>query len=700
MRAARSKRRPDAGGERGQTGPRAPRTYSRLAASLVCLGLVSVTLAVFANVRRFELVDFDDLTYVSDNARVQAGLSPDSVIWAFSGTHEGYWSPLTWLSYMADVEMAGLDPGQFHVTNLLLHVASVCLAFWVFLSLTRALWPSAIVAVVFAIHPLHVESVAWVAERKDVLSGMFFWLTLTAYVGYVRHATVARYLLVMAAFACGLMAKPMLVTLPVVLLCLDVWPLGRLRGGVTPADGGARPAQKDLVSLLVEKLPLATLSLAAGLVTIAVQQSAGAVASLDAIPLARRLANALVSLVWYPAKTVWPADLAVLYPYPAAVPVWQAAGSAALLAAVSWWVWRERQRRPYLIAGWLWYLVMLLPVLGLLQAGSQARADRYTYLAMTGLVGGVVWLAEERVRQDSRFRRLAGLSAGAIVTALAILSWYQVQHWRTTETLFRRALAVTERNHIAHAGLAMSLRSQGYLDEAIRHLEEAIRIQPAYAEAHGNLGDTLVAAGRPAAALPHLREAVRLKPDGFESQLNLASALNTVGDHEAAADAAERAVRLGPEAPSARSALGIARAGLGDVDGAVEAFQEAIRLNPDYVDARYNLGLFLARLGRTAEAAAEFREVVRIDPDSSSSWMTLGTLLATAGEYEEAIAALTRAVALSPSDGRARYNLGGALFARGRATDAVREFAEAVRLAPDVVAYRQALEIARKAPAR
>ena len=662
----------------------------------MCLGLVGLTVAVFADVRHFELVDFDDHTYVTDNPHVREGLSAETVLWAFTGTHEGYWLPLTWLSYMADVSWSGFDPGALHTTNLLLHIMSVVLAFWVFLSMTGALRPSALVAAIFAVHPLHVESVAWVAERKDVLSGVFFWLAVAAYVGYVRHGTRWRYVAVMAALACGLIAKPILVALPAVLLCLDVWPLARLwngRGG----EPSAQPA--GLRARVVEKIPLAALAAAGAIVTIVAQHGAGAVASLEAVPVARRLANALVSLVWYLAMTAWPVNLAVLYPYPAAVPAWQAASSATLVAAVSWWVWRQRHR-PYLVSGWLWFLIMLLPVLGLVQAGSQARADRYTYLAMTGVVFAVVWLARDHLPATRRARWLASLAACGVLLAFATHSWLQVRHWRNTETLFRRALAVTERNHVAHAGLGMALRSQGYLDEAVRHLEAALRIQPSYAEAHVNLGETLLALDRPEEALTHLQEAVRLKPDGYEARLNLATALNRTGDHEAAATQASAARDLGPSVAAPHMALGIARTGLGDLDGALAAFSEAVRLDPDSVDARYNLGLLLGRLARHAEAASEFREVVRLAPESASGHIMLGTFLSAAGQYDEGIAALSRGVEIAPSDARAHFNLGGALLARGRVAEAAGQFAEAVRLAPDVPEFRQALEAARRASGR
>jgi hypothetical protein len=501
-----------------------PRT-TRTVDALIVVALVIGVAVIFAPVRSYALVDFDDLVYVTDNAHVASGLSIANVVWAFTHAHEGYWTPLTWISYMADVEIAGLSPGQLHLSNVRLHALSSGVLFLVLLMMTRARWPSAFVAAVFALHPLHVESVAWVAERKDVLSGVFWWLALGAWVWWVRQPSWSRYAAVVMAFTAGLLAKPIVVTLPVVLLLMDLWPLGRVPPGRWPSR-----------RLVLEKVPLIGIAVGVGVVTIVVQDAAGAVASLDDVPLALRVQTATISYASYLWRMVWPAGLAPLYPYPFVVPIWQVAVAAVLLLATSLAVWRQRVSRPYLIAGWLWYLVTIAPVSGLMQAGPQARADRYTYLSMVGIAIMAAWGARDLAR-GLWSRRVVAAAGGAAVIACALVARQQVQHWQDSETLFRRAIAVTRDNYVAYTGLGTALRSGGdaRLDEAIRAFDSAVRIQSRHPEAQGGLGEALLASGRADLAVPHLEKAVRLRPRVAEFHLNLGSALNLTGRHVEAA---------------------------------------------------------------------------------------------------------------------------------------------------------------------
>ena len=666
---------------------------------LICLLLLGAVWAVFGQVRHFPLVDFDDLIYVTDNRHVAAGLTLESVSWAFTRSYEGYWAPLTWLSYMADVQFAGLDGGALHLTNVLLHAASTCLLFVLLQRATRARWSSAFVAALFAIHPLHVESVAWVAERKDVLSGFFWFLTCWAYFRYVERPGPVAYALVVGSFACGLMSKPMIVTLPVVLLALDVWPLGRLSIRAAAEGAGSRrpsspPLQRSLAWLLGEKAPLVAMSLVVAAVTFVTQRNAGGVASLDVIPPLTRIGNALLSYVIYLAKMVWPSRLAALYPHPLAVPAWQAVAAGLALAAVTVLVVRAARRRPYLLTGWLWYLVSLLPVLGLIQAGVQARADRYTYVPMVGVGIMVAWGLADLVRGSAALGRALAAAACVILSVHGVVARQQVQYWQDSETLFRRALSVTTDNYVVHTALGKAVRQNGRVDEAIAQFQEAIRLRPDFAEAHDALGEALNAAQRPGEALPHLAEAVRLSPATSGYLVNLASALASLGRTDEAAASYREAIRRAPGSAQARSGLGGALVAQGRFEEARGELNEAIRLDPGYAAAHHNLGALLSRMGRGDEAVGQFLEVVKLTPESVQAHLDLGTLLANQGRIDEAIAELAVAARLKPDEVMVRNNLGGALLSAGRIDEAIAQFTEAVRLRPDLPQLRNNLDMA------
>ena len=439
---------------------------------------------MYAPVRHHEFVNFDDSQYVSQNPEVTGGLNGRAVSWALTTGHAGNWHPLTWLSHLLDVELFGLDPGRHHLTSVALHLANTLLLFGLLFRMTGALFRSAFVAALFALHPLHVESVAWIAERKDVLSALFFLLTLSAHLAYVRRPGWSRYVLVVVLFALGLMAKPMLVTLPFVLLLLDFWPLGR---------AAAPSAWRRLI---VEKLPLLALAIASSLVTLLVQQRAGAIKGLDLLPLSRRLATAVLACVWYAAKVVWPTHLAALYPYPAPVPSWQALGALAVLAAVSLIVLRAAPRQPYLPVGWFWFIGTLVPVLGLVQVGSQPWADRYTYIPVIGLFIVVAWGAVDLLAGWRHRHVLLAGAAALVLVACAIAARRQVGYWRSSVVLWEHALEVTTANHRAESNLAHALAGQRRLEEAVAHYSAALRIKPDFAEAHNNLGLALAEQGQ------------------------------------------------------------------------------------------------------------------------------------------------------------------------------------------------------------
>jgi protein O-mannosyl-transferase len=497
-----------------QSSPKVPvgagRREQRWRVPAVCLVLAAITFAVFGQTLTHEFVDFDDNHYVYENPVVTQGLTLNGIAWAFTGAHASNWHPLTWLSHMLDCQLYGLHPGGHHLTNVLLHTATVIVLFLVLRQMTGALWRSAFVAAVFAIHPLRVESVAWVAERKDVLSGLFFMLTLGAYVRYARLPwSWARYGLVVLLFALGLMCKPMLVTLPVVLLLLDYWPLQRVES-------------RKFAGLVMEKLPLLALSAAGCVVTLWAQQKAIQPAALASLSL--RLGNALVTCMVYLCQMVYPAGLAALYLYPHnGLPTWEAALAGTLLAGLSVAAWGERRKQPWLLIGWLWYLVMLLPVVGIIQVGDQAHADRYTYLPQIGIYVAVTWLVAQ-----SRTSRVAfgGLMSG-VLAVLMVCAWKQTAYWKNSETLWTRTLACTTGNYIAQYNLGNILALEGKTDEAINHYQNAVQIRPGYVKAHNNLGNVLLQKGRAEEAISQFQQSLQLQPDDPESQNGLAWLLAT-----------------------------------------------------------------------------------------------------------------------------------------------------------------------------
>jgi tetratricopeptide (TPR) repeat protein len=584
----------------------------------IYLLLILATLAVYSQVLHFDFVNFDDPDYITNNSHVRQGITADGIEWALTSTDAANWFPVTRLSHMLDVQLFGLDAGWHHLTNVLFHTLATLLLFAFLHRATGARWPSAFVAFVFALHPLHVESVAWVAERKDVLSAFFWFLALWAYVRYAERPGAGRYLLVLLAFCLGLMSKPMIVTLPLVMLLLDVWPLRRWPLQRCPLRRWPLP--------LWEKLPFFALSIAAAIATYAVQSGAGAAEAVQA-PLGLRAENALVSYIVYIAKTFWPTRLAVFYPYPQDLPVWQAAIAVLVLAGVSALVlWRFRTQ-PYLAIGWLWYLVTLVPVIGLVQVGAQARADRYTYVPMVGLSIMLAWgAASLALRWPGARPAIVAVAAVACAAWLA-LTWVQIGHWRNSEALFQHAVDVTTGNYVAEHNLGTYLMEEpGRLPEAIHHLEAAVRIKPDSARAHSDLGSALskLPDGLPQVIVEY-QLAVRFSPGSAIPHYNLGNALAAAGRLPEALAEWDTAIRLDPGyAPrlkqpmaEAHNNLGVTLAGApGRLPDAIGHFEAALRLAPDYADAHYNLGLALSNIpARMTEAISELETALRLRPD-------------------------------------------------------------------------------------
>ncbi|MBZ5495807.1 MAG: tetratricopeptide repeat protein [Acidobacteriia bacterium] len=631
---------------------------------LVYILLLLTTLAVYSQVRSYDFVNYDDREYVSENSHVRAGLTWESMVWAFTSDYDGNWLPLTWLSHMADCQLFGLRSGLHHLTNVLFHTLSTLLLFAFLKRMTGSRWRSAFVACLFALHPLHVESVAWVTERKDVLSCFFWFLALWAYLRYVERPRPGRYLIVLVSFCLGLMSKSMIITLPFVLLLLDFWPLRRIRvpGSTVPGEPKQKlrldlEAKPGVGSVLREKVPFFALSACMAAVTFMVQRRGGAVISLDWIPLGTRLATALISYIVYIAKVFWPWRLAAFYPHPLELPAWQVITAGLAVAGISVLVLRSIRRFPYLAVGWFWYLGTLVPVIGLVQVGMQARADRYTYIPSVGILLMLAWGAADLFERRPRGKYvLAGLATAACAACL-ILTWFQIQYWKDSASLFQHALRITADNQVAHNGLGVALVEQGKMDDAIWHYQEAIRIRPNYPEAHANLGDVYLRLRRTGEAIQQLSEAIRLNPDSPEARINLGIALGALGKTDDSIAQLLEAVRIWPGSANAHYNLGNVYAGVGRLSEATAQFYQAVRLEPDNAEAHYNLGVTLARQDNMSGAIAEFATAIRLKPDYAGAHNNLGSALANLGRIDEAIAEFSEAVRLSPDSEEARRNL-------------------------------------------
>ena len=655
------------------------RPFLPLSAVLVAAGAF-----VYAPVRHHEFVNFDDPQYVSENRHVTSGLNGPALSWALTTGHASNWHPLTWLSHQLDVELFGLDPGRHHLTSVAIHLVNTLLLFGLLHGMTGALFRSAFVAALFAVHPLHVESVAWIAERKDVLSALLFLLTLRAYLAYVRRPGRSRYAAVVVLCALGLMAKPMLVTLPFVLLLLDSWPLGRVESSATWRR------------LIVEKLPLVGLAAASSLVTLAVQQRT--VQSLELLPLSRRFATAALAYVWYAAKVACPSRLAVLYPYPAAVVAWQVLGAAAIVGAVSWLAWRASPRHSYLTVGWFWYVGTLVPVLGLVQVGSQPWADRYTYIPAIGLFIVVAWGAADLAAGWRHRDLLLAAAAGIVVSGGVLVARRQVGYWRNSVALWERALDVTAGNHRAESNLGHALAKQGRIEEAVTHYEAALLIKPDFPEAHNNLGLALVDQGKVSEAMTHYADAVLALPEYQEAHNNFAVALVKEGRNAEALRHFTEAVRIDPSVAVAHNNLGVALAREGRLEEAVPEFGEALRLQPGYPEARTNLavahnglGAAVGDQGKAAEAIDHYREALHLQPDLADAHANLARALAGKGETAEAIREMLEAVRLQPDEADLHYDAAVLLVRAGRTAEAVPHLRTALALVPTHTAARQAL---------
>jgi protein O-mannosyl-transferase len=646
---------------------------------IIVAGLAVITLLLFSRVVGYPFLNFDDTDYVTKNPAVQSGLTVKGVLWALNTTHSSNWHPLTWLSHMLDWELFGPWAGGHHLTNVFLHVGNALLLFFFLKHATERFWPSIIVAALFAWHPLHVESVAWISERKDLLSTLFGLIALLAYTSYARVPRVSRYAIAMGAFMCSLLAKPMLVTLPFLMLLLDYWPLRRM-----PFDqgmgGGLRTKTKILVTLVLEKIPFLFLSLASCLITFYAQKSGGAVASIERINAGDRIANAVASYAKYLWHTVWPVELAVFYPHPLSVPAADLLLAVAVLVGLSVSVFLARRR--YLTVGWFWYLGLLVPVIGIVQVGDQAMADRYTYLPLTGVFIGVVWACEESAGAFPRLKQPIMLVGGAVALALFFCTFWQLSFWSSPERLFTRALQVTKNNYVAHNNLGSFLDSSGRYEAAKWNYLEAFRIRPDFAITRYNLANAFARESNYSEALTHYRAVVALSPTFADAHYNFGVLLATFGDVEKGIEHHRIAIRCRPGFAEANFNLARLLARLGKAEEAVVFYEEALRIRPAWLHARIDFGSVLERLGRNAEAVYQYSEALRQNPSSAHAHSNLGTLLARLGRFESAGKHLSEVVRLEPNNADAHYNLGNFLFEQGQMAEAAFQYREVIRLNP------------------
>ena len=700
--------------------PARERHDSRDRTGWVVAGTVSIFLAVivwiaFGQAVRNGFVSYDDYEYVVLNPKVTHGLTLDGIRWALTHVHASNWHPLTTISHMLDCQLFGLQPWGHHLTNILLHAAAAILLFFALRELTAdsyavggiddagrdhqsrlqregCFWASAFVAAVFAIYPLRVESVAWVSGRKDVLSGVFFMLTLWAYARYARsnEPSLVRYLTVVVFFALGLMCKPTLVTVPFVLLLLDYWPLQRGKPSSSTSRGTATYTWPGLI---VEKLPLFALSAASCVATLLAQKQA-LEGSLKP-PLGERVGNALISYVAYIGQMIWPARLAVLYPYPEGnlkVPQVILALLLVVTISVAFFLWRKKY--PFLLVGWLWYLGMLVPMIGIVQVGLQVRADRYTYLPQIGLYVLLVWSATELFYRWRRTRKILIITAVLIIIAFTTRSYLQVSYWRDSETLWKHSIASTSNNYIAHNNLGYILWQSGRFAEAIAEYQKALKIKPDFAAAHNNLGAVLLqnkqrvdgARGQNGVfdeAIEHYRRALQINPDFTKAHINLGDALLQKGQIDEAIAHFQKALETQPNDAETETAFGNALSQKRQVDEAIKHYQKALQIDPDYPEARYNLGNAFVAEGKYNDSIAAYEAAIRLRPDHYDAHHNLGCLLAAIGKNDEALKQFNEALRINSNSAESHCYLGILLGRMGHREEGIAHLHEALRLKPD-----------------
>jgi tetratricopeptide (TPR) repeat protein len=677
-------------------------TGARLAG--ICALLVAMTWIVFGQTLRFPFITFDDEVYVYENRAVLSGLTLHGIHWAFTHVVDANWHPLTVISHMLDCSIFGLNAGGHHFTNVLLHSIAVAVFFLVLQNMTGSVWRSAFTAALFAIHPLHVESVAWISERKDILSGLFFFLTIGAYVRYVRARSIARYLPVFCLFAIGLMCKPMLVTLPVVLLLIDYWPLRQLTPAASPKTKATKSAAKSRGTsqklLFLEKLPLLGLSALSCVATLIAQERT--IAAMNKLPMTSRIANAVVSILVYLRQMFDPTHLALLYPHPnRSLPFGQIFVSLSFIVGITLLVWVLRASRPYLLMGWLWYLVMLAPVIGIVQVGLQAHADRYTYLPHIGLYLMVTWLATDLSKSWPRRATILTTASVLVLLALTATAHQQTSLWSDTIKLWAHAAEVSANNDTAHAALSALYLKRGQVDEALAQAQLELKIRPDSDEGHSRLGIALFRKGQLDGALAEFQKVARLRPDYPDLHSNMATVLVEKGRVDEAIAEYRRELASPQEREDANDLshdpggaehrdeallhnnFGAVLARKGRFEEALEQFGQVLAINPEYPKVHYNIGNVAMQKGDFDKAMVEYQHELRIQPGYALAHADLGIVLSQKGLVREAVAEWQKVLAFEPNNLNAACNLAWVLATH---TDgSIRDGIKAVELAEHAV---------------
>ena len=689
---------------------------------LIIVILILANFVAFGRIVTNDFISFDDDQYVTENNHIKSGINTESIKWAFTSSHAANWHPLAWLSHMLDWQLFGSNASGHHFISLLLHLGCVLLLFLFLSKTTGSLWPSAFVAAFFALHPLRVESVAWASERKDVLSMFLGLAVLYTYALYVEKSKLAKYYLCLVLFALSLLAKPMLVTLPFVLMLLDFWPLKRWQKAFASANMpvllSEKPEKKKtkhhkadsiqakkisvplitrakmIRSLLWEKAPFVFLAFASCIVTIWAQNKGGAIASLEKLPFTERILNAIVSYIAYIIKIFWPVNLAVFYPYEQFMPLWHVFAAASIILGITIALIYAINKAPFLFVGWFWYLGTLIPVIGLMQVGRQAMADRYTYLPSIGIGIMIAWAVPYLLPKEERARKIILIPIMSVVlTVLTILTWQQCGNWKNSITLYNHVLKVTKNNDLAHCNLANELVKQKRVSEAITHYLAAIEINPYYAGAHSNLGAALVAQGKNEEAITHYLAAIKIKPDQEEAHSNLGVVLAAQGRNEEAITHYLTAIKINPNYDDAYYNLANLFIKQGKIKEAIDNYLQAIKINPDHYNAHFNLASVLVREQRLEEAIDHFRQAARITP-SFAALNNLGVNLEKKLKHDEAIYYYRLALKLEPQNPGIYFNLGVALGNKGELNEAAEHFRQAINLKPDYEEARRALKLA------
>ncbi len=650
---------------------------------IIIAALAAATLWVYWPVQDYPFVNYDDAEYVYDNPRVQSGLTPDNILWAFRSTQAGNWHPVTWLSLMLDHELFGNNPGGYHITNLCLHLVNAILLFVVLLNITGALWRSALVAFLFALHPLHVESVAWVSERKDLLCACFMFLCLWTYGHYVKQQRPGLYGGTLLYFVLGLMAKPMLVTLPFVLLLLDYWPLGRFsrRAAKNTAPASARAggsASRVAWQLILEKIPFLLLTIAACCITLYAQKE-----SVAHCAAGSRIANAVLSYAGYLLHTVWPVHLAFLYPFRSTIPFPLVALSILVLGAISFASAKTLVRAPWFLVGWLWFLGTLVPVIGIIQVGEQAMADRYTYVPLIGVFMIIAWEAARFVSGKPFRKSIVAACAVVTLAALSVVARQQVGNWRDSVALFRHALAVTRDNHVAHNNLGKVFYEQNQLDSSLHHLSMAIGIVPTYSIALYNVGSILKQQGKPGEALPYLQKAVESDSIYTYALVCLAETYELLGNDSSAEIYYRKAIASHGDCFTAWYRLAIGMYNRNCLDSAIACLDTVLGRWPNTWGAHYYLGLALSRKNNINGSSLHFSEAIRLNPTSWMPYAAFGEDLSKRGHFAGAIQLYTMAVRLVPDSLQPRLDRAIAFTLENKLDSAIADYRLLLRLKPE-----------------